>query len=200
MEQKKKSELTRNKILEAAETEFSALGLAAARVDSIANAAGVNKQMIYAHFSSKEGLYSAVLSRVYARLIALHERISTLPFGGMDALRYIIEENFRFLLNDPSFVRLMLWENLNGARYLEAAQVVPFGALRTLLNRGICDGEIRADIDVEQTLLSLNMFCFSAFSNVHTLSKLVGKDLTTKEELSARAAHITDVFLRYIRS
>ena len=64
MEQSKKSAITRKKILKAAEEEFSANGLSAARVDSIAHRAGVNKQLIYAHFSSKENLYSVILERL----------------------------------------------------------------------------------------------------------------------------------------
>ena len=53
----KKSDITRQKILTAAEAEFSEIGLYGARVDSIAQRAGVNKRMIYAHFGSKEQLY-----------------------------------------------------------------------------------------------------------------------------------------------
>ena len=66
MEQSKKSAITKSKILSAAEAEFARLGFEGARVDSIANEAGVNKQMIYSHFGSKEALYSTILSVVYS--------------------------------------------------------------------------------------------------------------------------------------
>lgn len=52
-----KSEQTKSKLLAAALSEFSQHGLAGARVDEIARAAGVNKAMIYYHFASKEELF-----------------------------------------------------------------------------------------------------------------------------------------------
>ena len=42
----KKSDLTKQRILEAAEAEFSEIGLHGARVDEIAARAGVNKRML----------------------------------------------------------------------------------------------------------------------------------------------------------
>ena len=54
------NEGTRLKILAAALDEFSAKGFAGVRVDQIAQAAGVNKAMIYYYFSSKEDLFNAI--------------------------------------------------------------------------------------------------------------------------------------------
>lgn len=50
---------TRAKIRDAAHTEFAAHGLAGARVDRIAKAAGANVQRIYAYHSDKAGLFRA---------------------------------------------------------------------------------------------------------------------------------------------
>lgn len=198
MKQTVKTEITRRKILEAAESEFSALGLAAARIDSIAKAADVNKQMIYAHFKSKEGLYRAVLERVYMRLSDYQDIIADFDFEGIDTVRKIISEYFSFLINNPSFVRLMLWENLNNAMYVGDIKTTLFSGIENVLRKGIKKGVIRKDLDIEQTIISFNMFCFSAFSNVYTISKLLGKDLSTKEELEERSIHITEVLLKYI--
>jgi TetR/AcrR family transcriptional regulator len=52
---------TRTRILEAALSEFAALGLAGARTERIATAAGVNKALLYYYFDSKEKLYTAAL-------------------------------------------------------------------------------------------------------------------------------------------
>ena len=61
-----RAEATRQRILEAAVSEFAANGLAGARVDEIAARAGANKRMIYVHFNSKEELWLRVLEYVYA--------------------------------------------------------------------------------------------------------------------------------------
>jgi TetR/AcrR family transcriptional regulator len=52
------------RILRVAIREFAQKGLAGARVAEIAEQAGVNKQLLYYYFGSKDGLYSAVLSNM----------------------------------------------------------------------------------------------------------------------------------------
>jgi AcrR family transcriptional regulator len=64
------AEATRTRILEAAIEEFSAYGLAGARIDRIAAAAEANKRSIYVYFESKEKLFDAALIHVLTRMIA----------------------------------------------------------------------------------------------------------------------------------
>src|SRR5208337_2258037 len=59
---------TRSRILDAALTEFAANGLAGARTEQIASAAGVNKALLYYYYESKERLYAAALEMVSARV------------------------------------------------------------------------------------------------------------------------------------
>src|SRR5580693_9236779 len=59
---------TRTRILEAALNEFASHGLAGARTEQIAAAAGVNKALLYYYFESKEKLYLAALESVAARV------------------------------------------------------------------------------------------------------------------------------------
>lgn len=59
---KEKSEQTRQNILEAAEAVFAAKGFEGANMREIAEAAGVNKFMLYYHYDNKESLFEAVLT------------------------------------------------------------------------------------------------------------------------------------------
>ena len=61
-----RAEKTRSNILNAARRLFSEHGFAGTSVDSIAEAAGANKQRIYAYFGSKKKLFEAVLLDVFA--------------------------------------------------------------------------------------------------------------------------------------
>jgi AcrR family transcriptional regulator len=54
------AQATRRRLLDAAAAEFAAYGIAGARVDRIAAAAGSNKAQIYHYFGSKDGLFDAV--------------------------------------------------------------------------------------------------------------------------------------------
>ncbi len=66
---RRQPEASRNAILQAALAEFAQEGLAGARVDAIAEAAGVNKALLYYYFHDKETLYGAMLDRFFARLL-----------------------------------------------------------------------------------------------------------------------------------
>src|ERR1700683_5374245 len=66
--QAERSAETRSRILDSALSEFAAHGLAGARTEQIAAAAGVNKALIYYYFESKEKLYSAALEMVSSRV------------------------------------------------------------------------------------------------------------------------------------
>src|ERR1700739_454059 len=63
-----RSSETLARILDAALREFSSLGLAGARMEQIASAAGVNKALLYYHFDSKEKLYLAAFERIASRV------------------------------------------------------------------------------------------------------------------------------------
>lgn len=62
--QAERADQTRARILDAAIRIFSANGLAGARTEQIAEAAGVNKALIYYYFNGKEALYTAALEAV----------------------------------------------------------------------------------------------------------------------------------------
>lgn len=60
------ADLTQQEIPRAAMDEFSERGLGGARIDSIAERAGVNKRLIYCYFGGKDELLLAVLEQTYA--------------------------------------------------------------------------------------------------------------------------------------
>ena len=178
MTQIEKSEITKNKILAAAESEFSEKGIWGARIDTIATIAGVNKRMIYEHFESKEKLYKTVLAEVYARLAEYENEnyIKNLPPD--EAIKNIVEVSFRFLESNPSFVRILMWENLNNAKYLDA-ETAPgiknptIKYIREQIRLGKSMGIFSKEADEEQMVISLLNFEFSYFSNIHTLSNIL---------------------------
>ena len=67
--QAERADQTRARILDAAVREFSENGLAGARTEQIAEAAGVNKALLYYYFEGKEALYAAALETVAQRVV-----------------------------------------------------------------------------------------------------------------------------------
>lgn len=64
-----KSDISRERILEAATEVFSTRGYAGAGVDRLAERSGIAKTAIYYHFGNKEGLLAAVLERAATQWI-----------------------------------------------------------------------------------------------------------------------------------
>jgi len=64
---------TRKKILEAALQEFGTRGYSHASTNRIHEAAGVSKGVVFKHFQSKAGLYSAVFRRAFDKMLVAME-------------------------------------------------------------------------------------------------------------------------------
>lgn len=99
------SSATKARLLDAAFTEFAAYGIAGARVDRIAEAAGANKRLIYAYFGNKEQLFDEVLQR------AMTAGAESVPFDVEDLPGYA-GAIFDHLVARPDLMRLRLWKLL----------------------------------------------------------------------------------------
>jgi AcrR family transcriptional regulator len=96
---------TQERILEAAMVEFSAYGIAGARVDRIAKTAGCNKNLIYMYFKSKEKLFTTVLQK---HLTDICEYTTFTP----EDLPGYATRLFDFAMTHPDLMRLMAWFSL----------------------------------------------------------------------------------------
>ncbi|MGW2563849.1 TetR family transcriptional regulator [Streptomyces sp. NPDC001514] len=99
------SNATKTRLLDAAFTEFAAYGIAGARVDRIAEAAGANKRLIYVYFGNKEQLFDEVLQR------AVMAGAESVPFDVKDLPGYA-GAIFDHLVARPDLMRLRLWKLL----------------------------------------------------------------------------------------
>lgn len=102
------TEDTRSRLLEAAVEEFSIFGMAGARVDRIAQRAGVNKERIYGYFGNKEQLFATVLR---AELSRAAEAVP-MTVTASDDLGQIAGLAFDYHCSHPHLVRLLHWEAL----------------------------------------------------------------------------------------
>lgn len=199
-----KGDITRKKILEAAEEIFANKGLAGARVDEIAKMAGVNKRMIYAYFESKENLYVTVLKIVYSRLAELEKTIDSLA-SPEDAVRKFIQGYFKFLNDNPNFVSLVLWENLNKAEFIDLSEAVKIKhpaveSIRAIVRIGKKYNVFKESASVDEIVMAVNMFCFSYFSNRYTMPKLLGVNLYDKESIESYCNMVSDMILLYLKA
>jgi len=96
---------SKEKLMAAATAEFAEHGIAGARVDRIAAAAGVNKAQMYGWFGSKDALFEAVFAQ------HLEAIVNAVPFTPDDLPGYAVAL-YDSYLTDPELVRLASWNRL----------------------------------------------------------------------------------------
>lgn len=102
------TERTKQLLLDAGTQEFSAHGLAGARIDRIAATAGVNKERIYQYFGKKEEFFGAVLE---SELTQVMDAVS-LEGTGVEAVVDYAGRIFDYQREHPALPRLMFWEGM----------------------------------------------------------------------------------------
>src|SRR5580692_9313345 len=112
-------EASRAKILDAARIEFVTHGLSGGRVDRIADASGVNKNLIYHYFGSKDALYLAVLERIYADLRARQQDEDLRDLPPVQGMKRLVSHTFDHFIATPDLIRLMSIENIHYAEHLK---------------------------------------------------------------------------------
>ena len=100
----------RSRILDAATQEFSANGLAGARTERIAEAAGVNKALLYYYFRSKDALYAAALETVASRVALTSMSVLSLDCSPGERLLRSALNHFDRIYSQPVFQTLMQQE------------------------------------------------------------------------------------------
>lgn len=167
-----RSSETRARILDAALREFSALGMAGARMDQIAAAAGVNKALLYYHFDSKENLYAAALEMIAGRVRDQSMSVFLLKASPGERLIRSALNHFDRILSQGEFQSLMQQEMMRMHQGEASAMSIvvkrvfaPMQAMhQSMVREGIASGElINADwMQVHLSTLGANVFYFLA--------------------------------------
>jgi TetR/AcrR family transcriptional regulator len=196
---------TRQKLLTAARHEFARSGLAGARVDEIADRAGVNKQLVYHYFGDKDALYLAVLEWVYEEIRTQERKLNLEGMPPQQAIRKLIESSFDHLALHPDFIVLLNDENRNGARHVRASLRIEdmhsplVSMVSKILAEGVRAGTFRKGVNPVHLYISIAGLSYFFFSNTPTLSAIFGKDLTTRAARLARRRHVVDLVLQSLR-
>lgn len=181
---KRNPEATRNSILDAAEALFVSKGFAAASLSDIARRAAVTKSLIHHHFGSKEALWDQCKKRRMSHYADVQRGLLEEETDGSDdILSRSIESFFHFLNDNPEFVRLNVWMNLEDPRLSEATHPDLFSMGAERLAEEQKRGGLRADVPAEHMLsmfISLCMYWHMARDT--GLAHIVGDSESPDEE------------------
>ena len=192
---------TEERIFNAALKVFSRKGKDGARMQEIAEEAGINKALLHYYFRSKDRLYRAVFSHVFREFMgALRDPLKE-DSSFSEILRRFIDGFMSIHAEHPEISRLWILENLSGApvvgpmlkQYLEEnVETVP----RLFIERvqsAIEAGEIRA-VDPFHTFITVIgacVFFFLAFPTLSSINPMLAMDRDGAVE--TRKKHLFDI-------
>ena len=167
------------RILDAARAEFAQRGFPAARLQDIAERAGLTHPTLLYHFGSKERLYAAVIEQAmedWAEMTSLAVREAPPGFGRVAAL---VDAGLEFFASHHDFVVIWRREAIEGGGRLEQAMA---DHLRPFFDRAVAflRAEVVAGRLREHDPIELMQLCYGAvmtyFSDAGFRARLLDED------------------------
>ena len=192
-------EESRAAILQAALREFSREGVAGARTDAIARAAGVNKALLYYYFKDKETLYGAVLDQVFGGLRESIQLALSSDLPPREKLLAYVGAHFDYIASHPLYPRIAQGEVMRAARgptpqlaRIAKRYFVPlFRKVAAVIQEGQVAGEFRP-VDAKHFIPSMIAVIVFHFTNAPVLRMVTGADPYSEEIVAARRAAVLD--------
>lgn len=194
-------ENTENQILVAAREVFIAKGYEGARMQEIADKAGINKALLHYYFRSKENLFDAVFSEVAANLFPSMRQVLESELGIKEKITFFVKIYLTALQENP-YIPAFVINTLNTS---------PERFLKHLKKSGLNPGHIQAQIDHEAgqgliraikaehlmvNIIAMCIFPFVARPIVQNIFAMDDEKYNTY--LDARQSEITDFVLKSI--
>ncbi|HEY4307510.1 MAG TPA: TetR/AcrR family transcriptional regulator [Gemmatimonadaceae bacterium] len=203
---------TETKILDAAHAVFLRVGTAGARMQEIADEAGVNKALLHYYFRNKERLAAGVFERVARGLFARLGMVATADADLETKVRRIIGTYLDEFTKTPYAPGYLICEmnqnpdrathllNMLGGPITGGPPAVPFlAALAKQIEEGVAAGHMRpiAPRQFLANLVSLCVFPFAARPMLCAVFRM--DDAGFREFIDERKATLPDLFLNSLR-
>lgn len=151
---------TRKKILTAAADIFAAHGIEGARMEQIAQQAGVNKATIYYNIGNKQALYSEVLNETFKTGFNTFSAIMDHPKTPEEKLVSYIHNVSKTLESKPHIAVMIMREQVSKGRNFSDSVIKNVVGLLNMLDSILKEGK-EAGVFVETDTLTIHFMIFS---------------------------------------
>lgn len=205
MKMKENDKQTEEKIFEAATVEFEEKGMDGARMQDIADRAGMNKSLLHYYFRTKDRLFDAVFQKLAGRMLMKFTPIFDKDLSLDAKIRFFFREHIAFLNDNPKLPAFVLNEiNRNPERIRKLLKNVDFHKLFDMLyeqhHEELASYKItRADIpQIMTTIASISVFPFAARGILEGIFEKL--DLDFDEYIETRKDFAADFVIGAIHS
>ena len=174
---------TEEKIFDAASVVFQEKGMDGARMQDIANKAGINKALLHYYFRTKDLLFEAVFQKVAGRLLDKFAPVFQENLSLEEKIRFFYKEHITFMKENPRLPAFILNEvNRHPDRIRKMIKNVDFMKLWEILEKQhkkeLEDYNITFDSvpQIMVTIASLSVFPFAARGILEGIFENIGVD------------------------
>ncbi len=191
---------TETKILNAARELFAKRGYAGARMQEIADLAGINKGLLHYYFKSKEALFKAIFREAFTHFSNVLRDVLTEERPAIEKIERIVEEYMDLLCKNPTLPGFIVNElHTNTDQFVSEIMEAPHrpdpSRLIMQLHLEGQAGKIRP-VDPFQTVLSILSLCAFPFIARPLLQRMVQVDQETYLELMRQRKAAVKDFIR----
>ncbi|SDW00702.1 TetR/AcrR family transcriptional regulator [Aequorivita viscosa] len=203
MVKEKANQDTETQILNAAKDVFQKKGMDGARMQEIANEAGINKAMLHYYYRSKQLLFEAVFNNAFSLLAPELNKILNDDSAVEDKVRNFTSNYITFISKHPYLPNFIIQElNRNPKFFEKIQQNAAFPTLDKFKAQVALEVEkgILKPIDGEQlfiNIISLNIFPFIATPLIKGLLKVDDKGF--KQLMEKRKIAVSEFIINSIK-
>lgn len=192
---------TRDKILLAAKEVFIEKGKDGARMQEIADRAGVNKAMLFYYYTNKDLLYKEILKTNISQIFIHVQKIFISEIDPKKKIEQVVSAYFNFISENRDLPKLILREIASGGDnikevIMDIKKNVPFDIphnIIAMINESIKKNQFRK-IDPQQTVISIVGMCLIYFIGKPILDAIFElEDDKEKQFLTKRKKSIIDL-------
>lgn len=159
----------------AAADEFSAYGVAGARIDRIAKTAKANKSQIYEYFGNKDELFLIVLKN---NLADIYDSIDFDPYDLPEYAGLL----FDFAMDHPKLMRLVMWNGLEQERRWPLDERSSLTTQVRKISEAQAEGRVAAEYSAD-FLLTLIVSIASAWTAANPFGMSITPDALAKRSV-----------------
>lgn len=196
---------TEEKIFEAATEVFLEKGMDGARMQDIADRAGINKSLLHYYFRTKDRLFNAVFEMIAGQVFRKFAPVLDENLPLEEKIRFFFREHITFLQKNPKLPFFILNElNRNPARIKKLIQGTDIVSFWHTLENQHKNELSKYNIDRENipqlmtSIVSLSVFPFAARTLIASLMEKLGYDFD--DYIDKRKAFAADFVINALKS
>lgn len=198
---------TEEKIFKAASSVFEEKGLAAARMQEIADRAGINKALLHYYFRSKEQLFKAVFQVLLKKMFEKILSVFMMDISFEKKIKLYYEEHINILIKNPNLPLFLLNEISHNPglvqgiqetlRYSEIREIIYKKHSKELRKYGIRKNDVP---QLMVTIVSLAIFPFAARNIMKMIMRQIGDTKNFNAFMQARKEFASDFVITALKN